>query len=320
MSHPALPGRSRPVGTRHPGVGGPTYGRCLGATASVTAISTIPTALALRTDRDPMILRQFLYLDRPLVRDFLAQLEHGVVDESTERQSGGRRRGGGVAATAGPVSVRAEGQKDSASETESVVRQLAASEFDRLYAYLSGEDLVIIDEISETQVLDQIHRKLILEVDGRIQLSGIAKVFDVMRTMVSAAPLMGSLGAEVRPDEINAIASILALESGPKAIPLILTVPGEAGVTVALECSEEHALADRWDGDVSVLLKVQRVLKPGERQAVGDPFGGLMNLMPEGDRQQMLNALESKDLAQLGVGASEISYPGFRATPVAIYR
>lgn len=42
------------------------------------------------------MLRQFSYLDGPLVRDFLGQLEGGVFDEDTEvRRSGGKKSAGG---------------------------------------------------------------------------------------------------------------------------------------------------------------------------------------------------------------------------------
>ena len=57
------------------------------------------------------------------------------MDEATERQRASGK--GGLSARIGTVSLGASGEKskETTLETESVVRQVAASEFDRLYTF-----------------------------------------------------------------------------------------------------------------------------------------------------------------------------------------
>lgn len=269
-----------------------------------------------------MILRDFLYLDRELVRSFLAQAEGGLVDEATERQKLTGKGGIGGRAGAGPLQVSAEKGKERSLETEAVVRQSAASEFDRLYELLNQDDLVVLDEVSETTVLTEIRRKQILEVDARIQVAGMHQLMGLMGTLGALAPVMQQLGTDVNFDDetLKGIQAISALGSQNEDLPVIGTVAGDCGLKVALELSPQFVMTDTWDVDATVLLKVQRVLKSTESYTVGDPFGGLMKYMAEADRKKLVESLKSDELAKFGVGDAEIASPGFVATPIAIYR
>ena len=97
-------------------------------------------------------------------------------------------------------------------------------------------------------------------------------------------------------------------------------MPGECGLQIALELRRDGVLTSDWNTEATLLLKVQRVLRPGDRHVVGDPFGGLMNVIPENQREQLLAGLKSESLVALGVGDAQIGYPGVIGTPIAIYR
>ena len=141
-----------------------------------------------------MALRDFLYLDRPLVRGFLAQAEGGVVDEATERQTTSGK--GGVAGKlgTGPVSVAAKKSKERSLETQAVVRQVAASEFDRLYEHLEADGLVILEEVSDPSDVRDIRRKRFLEVDARVRVSGLHQMLHLISTFGALAPIMEQFG------------------------------------------------------------------------------------------------------------------------------
>lgn len=125
-----------------------------------------------------MILRDFLYLNRSMVRTFLAQLEGGVVDEATERQTASGKGGFGGKIGAGPAALSAEKSKENSVQTEAVVKQVAASEFQRLYDLLEGDDLVILDEVSDPGVVGELKRKQVLELDGRVRVSGVQQLME----------------------------------------------------------------------------------------------------------------------------------------------
>lgn len=270
-----------------------------------------------------MGLRQFLYLDRDLVREFLAQTEGGVFDESTERRRSEGRSGVAGGAGGRILHASAEKGKSSQSESESIVTQTAASEFDRLYTYLDSEDLQVYDIIDESIDGLPIRRKDFVEVDLAIRISGLNSVLELMGTFLGIMPVMGAVGSEPGIDSeqlegMKALASLVSDDS--TTLPVIGTVPGSAGVLVGMELRRAALLTTELDAEATALIKVQRVLRDGDRELVGDPFGGLMKAVPQEQRDELLAALQNEQVAQLGIGESEITYPGVLATAIAIFR
>lgn len=269
-----------------------------------------------------MNLRDFLYLDRELVRTFLAQIEGGLVDETTERQAHTGTGGFGASGGVGPLSLSVEKGKERSVESEAIVRQSAASEFDRLYRLLEADDLVILDSVDDADVLSQLSRKQIIEVDARAQVGGMHKLLQLIGTFGSMVPLMGQVGADISLDDevVAGMQAVSALTDQSNSLPVIVTVNGEADVKAALELKSEFVTTDTWDLEVSVLMKVQRVLKPAETYTVGDPFGGFMKMLPEEERSKLVESLDVTEMAQFGLGDLQISSPGFIGVPIAIYR
>lgn len=268
------------------------------------------------------MLRQFLYLDHALVRDFLSQVEGGVFDESRELSSSERRRGIEGRAGVGPVSAGANRTKGDHSESEAVVRQTATSEFDRLYGHLEADGLRVHDVIDAAPEELEIKRKEIIEVDARLRVSGIHGVMDLIRQFTNAMPLMQQLGKADQPDAetMAGLQAMTALGDGTSSTSLIGLVPGAAGLSLALDLQADGMRASDWDTDATVLMKIQRILRSGESQVVGDPFGGLMQALPAEIQQQFATAVQSDELQQFGIGGSEVIYPGIIGTPIAIYR
>lgn len=269
-----------------------------------------------------MALMDFLYLDRDLVRTFLAQLEGGQVDETTERQSASGTKGfGGTAGTA-IAGLHLDRSKENSLETEAVVRQVAASEFNRLFEHISAEELVTFDEVSDPDVLGQIRRRQFIEVDGRLAISGTQQLLNLISSLGSLLPVMRQLGQDLDLDDdaAQAMKAMGALTASDAPIPAIFTVAGDVGLQVALELDQRHLVKEAIEDEATMVVRVQRVLKPDERYMVGDPFGGLTKLMPEEQRQSMLDSLKTDALSEAGVGDAEITSPGFLGTPLAIYR
>lgn len=268
------------------------------------------------------MLRQFLYLDHPLVRDFISSLEGGVFDQSRELKSSDGKRGLEGKATVGPVSggvTRAGGTRE---ESESVVHQTAASEFERLYAHLEADGLQVYDRIDTTLEDLPVRRKDIIEVDARLRVSGLHALMDLLGMFAQAAPLIQQFGAgeQVDAEMFAGIQALTALNENSAKTSLIGTILGGAEVALALELQTSNIRTQSWDIEATVLLKVQRMLRPGQTEIVGDPFGGLMSALPAAQRKEFLSRLQSEDLAQYGVGPSEVRYPAVVGTPIAIYR
>jgi hypothetical protein len=268
------------------------------------------------------MLRQFLYLDRDLVREFLAQLEGGIFDESRETTATEGKGGANMRLGAGPAGIGADKSKTTQSASEAVMKQTAASEFDRLYSQLESNGLQVYDVVDTKFEELPIRRKDIVEVDARLQMSGVDRMFELVGTMTQLLPLMDAFGAntELDDDTLQAMSAMSALGSNTSAPVLVGTVPGDCGLKLALPLRSAGVLTKEWDVEATVILKVQRVLRPGDSEAVGDPLGGLMKVLPQNVKDEFLAAFTGPDAAQLGIGDAQISYPGLVATPIAIFR
>jgi hypothetical protein len=200
---------------------------------------------------------------------------------------------------------------------------VAASEFDRLFTKLEADGLRVIEDVSDAAEVGDLRRKEFVEVDSRVKVAGLQQVMELFAKFSDALPVMESLGTDVKVDP-KMLAGMQALTSlgGPdKPLPVVATVRGAAGFRVAAELDRSMLIASSLEGDASILLKIQRVLRPDERYLVGDPFGGLLKLMPEKDRAKIAESLKSDQLAELGVvGDVEIGPPAVVGTVVAIYR
>lgn len=269
-----------------------------------------------------MALRDFIYLDRQLVRDFLAQAEGGSVDEATERQRTTGKGGFGVKIGTSAAGGSGEKSKENTVETEAVVKQVAPSEFDRLYTYLEDDDLTLLEWADEESDISTVRRKQFVEMDARVQPSGLQQMFDMLGKFTSAMPLMGQLGDfKMDPASQAGMEAISQFGQMETALAVVATVPGSLGFKAVLELKPEYLIGDVNDVEASVLMKVQRQVRPDEKYLVGDPMGGMLKLMPAADRDKFLDSLRTPEAAQFGVsGDFEVSAPAVIATPVAIYR
>lgn len=268
-----------------------------------------------------MILRDFRYLDRRLVRTFLAQAEGGVIEEATERTRSTGKGGVGARLGTSGAGLTADKSRENATESEAVVHQVAASEFDRLYSYLEADDLLVVDQVDDLDFMSQIHRKQFLELDAHIQVSGLQKLLQLFGAFSSIVPQLKQLGTEIDVDDdtIREMQSVVSLMSSADSLPVVATVAGDANLQIGLELEPSSILTDEWDIDASILLKVQRLIKGQERHFVGEGLGGLLKVIPAADRAKMMESLQSPEAAMYGVGPSEISAPGLLGTAVAIY-
>jgi hypothetical protein len=126
-------------------------------------------------------------------------------------------------------------------------------------------------------------------------------------------------------EEATALRTMFAdslASSATSAVSVIATVPGTAHLRVALELQQPWLLATNLDMEATALFRVQRILKTGDRYAVGDPMSGFSPELPPKIRKDLLAAIQSiddNDLEELGIRNFYISPPGFVGIPVAIY-
>jgi hypothetical protein len=271
-----------------------------------------------------MPLRDFLYLDRTLVRDFLAQAEGGQIDEERSRANTTGNLTGGIQLGLNGLGAKAAASKGASSETEMVIRQVGPSEFERLHNYLDGnDDFALLEIADEADEFSLIRRQSFLEVDGKVKAAGLGQLLSLVAQIGSAMKQVEAFGNAVSIDNETAQLFKVSEQFGaaPSNHAVILTVPGEANFKVGVELKPEFVLSTDLEVDATALVKVQRVLRPGESRVLGDPFGGLLSKVPQEQLDEMMRSLNENAAASAGlIPDVELRAPGILATPVAIWR
>jgi hypothetical protein len=272
-----------------------------------------------------MVLRDFLYIDRGKVQNFLAQLEEGLAEEKKITDSTTGTFGGKAGLNLPPVQLGFNKAKDKTYAEEYVVRQVAASEFNRLYDYISvreDENFVVLENVADASGIGTIKRQWFTEAVVTIRISEGPKLLKSFATTMRSELTAGS-AEEGEVDVVDLMFGLASSEqSESEFLPVIATVPGDANLKVGLDLRRSGLLVSTIEIDAVIMFQVQRVLQDGQRHVVGDPVDTLPDSVPlqvnKGFRS-MINDLSEEDLDELGITNFIIEPPAFVGSPIAIW-
>jgi hypothetical protein len=273
------------------------------------------------------VLRQFLYRDGDLVREFLSQIEGGLFDEeSRTRKVGGTS--GRSARTRGVLQEsdeRGQEEEQHSEEVELVVRQTEASEFDRLFGELTSEEAVTYLDAADEVVWASLGRGELVELEAVIQPAGFDKLIELMAAAQQLIPLVEAMGGEGLDNATKElIESVGQLQSAgmPEAVTVIASLAGAPGYRFACTLRSRYIVsdADLLEGEATLFGKIQRKLRPGEQHLVATLFAGLENLLPAEQQHEMVKALQNPESRQLRLASPLLEHPAAFITPIAIYR
>ncbi|WP_395639724.1 hypothetical protein [Pseudolysinimonas sp.] len=206
-----------------------------------------------------------------------------------------------------------------------VIRQVAASEFERLYNLLDGRDEIrVIDRADAAADAAPASRKSFVEFDGRVVAAGLGPLVDVLARFL---PMLGfveklpNASVDIDAGTRESMAAFTALAGNQQQTSVTITVPGTLGFKVVAELKREYVISAEWDLDATAFVRVQRVLRDDEVVVVGDATGGMLAMVPAEKREELAQSLRSPQAKQLGLDAElEVSGPAVVVTPIAIFR
>ena len=255
------------------------------------------------------MLREFVYVDRNRVEDFLSQLEGGVSDSTRQAETDANAglEGGlnvGVARLAANFKRPTITQEDLRRTTDIAL-------FERLYAHLQEDELQAIGDSSDLN-WPLIRRGSLLELECDAVVSGISKLSQTLGNLQELAGLMG--------DPLEGASELQALFGGDPGIRFVLE-----GVTIAHGTLSAGALRTTMsdvEGECTVLVKVRKVVKSGKQVPLRS-IGG-MKLSVQQLEQLLKPMLAGEMPSELGfeLDQEDLSATGpvMLVTPVAIYR
>lgn len=255
------------------------------------------------------MLREYLYLDRNRVEDFLSQLEGGVSDStrSTETDAASSVDAGinfGVAKLGAKISAPVLSQEDLRRTTDVAL-------FERLCSHLGAKDLT---RFGEEDSFNPAHVRQgdLFELECEVVVSGMAALTGIIREMQNLAPLMG--------ETLEGIEGISAFLGGDVPVRYLM----HEKVIAYSMLSPESLRGDRSDidGECVALCRARKVVQAGKRVPLRK-FAG-MKLTPQQIEKMFGDMNFSDDSTGINIEASASDFiaegPSVVVTTVAIYR
>ena len=271
----------------------------------------------------PLTLRQFLYRDDILVRDFLAQLEGGI--SRSARKTSRSAKGLSASGHLDPSFARADINRGSESfdEDEHVLDQTASSQFERLHHQLETSHGMRSLGSLQPKAWDAVGRGEIVEIEVELQIAGFRKLSNLGAEFEKLVALMEALGSAAHPNASQALTGMKALGSLDNAsvVPVVATAIGSAGHRFAclLQSRSLRVDADALEGEATMFGKVQRKLKPGEEYVALPGMGPVLRASGTG-ANNFLKIFDGENASTFGLIDPRIVHPGAVVAPIAIFR
>jgi len=253
------------------------------------------------------MLREYAYLDRERVEDFLSQLEGGVSDTTKQsKTSAGSGINGGV--NVGIARLGANLKAPSISQ-EDLRRTTDVALIERLFDHLEEPELSRISD-GEDMNWATLRQGALLELECTAVISGMTKLSEIIGDMQPVSQLMGQ--------SLDGAEGITALLGDGIGVRYSID-----NVTVAYSTLRRESLRTNWrdlEGDCSAFVRVRKVLKTGKRVGLKSIAGMKLEISK---LEELLHKFDNAP-AELGfqmVREDLIAIgPAAMATTVAIYR
>lgn len=265
-----------------------------------------------------LVLRHFLYLDQDLLDEFLGQLEGGLFDEEHERAEESTSKSRSVGGEAKVVRGNLGRSNDSGASTERIVRQTASSKFDRFRRQLLDHEALQELGALDDAIWDQLEAGELLEIEAKLSQPGLSQVTQLARQLADVAPLLQAIGAELKEEDVSQAEALASLADTDR-VPVLVEVAAVPRYRFACRLRGSSLTVGESDlvGEATVLAKLQRKLKKGEREDLVDLPGVAM--LPRAKRRELEAAIK-KSKSPISQGATSIGHPGGVLTAVAINR
>jgi hypothetical protein len=273
-------------------------------------------------------IREFVYLDRQKVEDFVSALLAGLPLERTEVATS---KPSEVTGSIGVSSTKISLKKGSRELTrEELVKATDASLFEQLHQILEMEKRVKKLEAFSVESWEHLGVGEFIEVKAKVELSALEKVFDLMKWIKEMESIFPdktkSKSAAQRQGWQSLIKYLDMLSEERETYNIRITpiiVPSEEFLFGAsLPRTNTRVTKEELPDEYTVFGRVRRKLIKGEKFPLFHLFP-LGIQLPEQDIDSFLDVF--KDVTTLlgspvGKEDLQISYPAIILTPVAIFR
>lgn len=252
------------------------------------------------------MLREYVYLDRNRVEDFLSQLEGGVSESmrQSETAAGAGLEGGinvGAARIGASLTAPSVSQDDLRRTTDVAL-------FERLYSHVQ-KDLAVASDSSELEWA-ALRQGGLLELQCEVVVSGTSKLSQSLGDLGPVASMLG--------ESLDGVEGFGALFGGDIGVRFLFDDTVVAYSSLDPDSIRAH-LSD-IEGECSALVRIRRTLKKGKRMPLRSVAGMKLSAA------QLDDLMASFDDAPAELGCTfapddlVAAGPAAIVTTVAIYR
>ena len=270
-----------------------------------------------------MKLRNFYYINKKLLEDYIAAIEGYTYEEETQKVNETSQKVAG--AKAGVFSVSGEGkyEKQAKEEKERTVRISDAAKFEKLFTYLADDvgGNIPYYEMLNDEVFNDLSRDDFIEVLVTPRFSKVKELSETVKKISSLAEVFETITQQSILDKTSeeAIAGISALgnlksESG---ISCVFSFEDNLFPLVArLDESYFRCDLSQFVGQFYMLCKVQKKISKGQSVKLDEIFEDIKNLpLNREQRRKMPKNLDNPDIIR-----DIIKGPALQVVPIAIYQ
>ncbi|WP_033116522.1 DUF6414 family protein [Intestinimonas butyriciproducens] len=270
-----------------------------------------------------MKLRNFYYINKKLLEDYISAIEGYIYEEETQKVSETSQKAAG--AKAGALGITGDGkcEKRSSEEKERKVRISDAAKFERLFAYLSdSEDTPLrYYEMLNTDIFDGLHRDDFIEVLVTPRFSKMKELSDTVKKISSLAEVFETITHQSILDKKSeeAITGISALGNlkSESEISCVFSFEDNLFPLVArLDESYFKCELSQFVGQFYMLCKIQKKIPKGQSVKIDEIFEDMKKLpLNREQRRKMPKNLDNPDIIR-----DIVKGPALQVVPIAIYQ
>lgn len=270
-----------------------------------------------------MKLRNFLYINRKLLDDYISAIDGYVYEEETQKLNEINQKAASAKANVLGIGGDGKYEKQSSEEVERKVRISEAAKFDKLFEYLSADEYSPLKyyEILNDEEFSGLGRDEFIEVLITPRFSKIKELSDTVKKISSLAEMFETITQQSLLDTkseeaINRI-SLLGSLKPEKGISCVFSFEDGAFPLVArLDENYFKCELSQFVGQFYMLCKIQKKIVKGQSVKLDEIFEDIKKLpLNREQRRKMPKNLDNPDIIR-----DVIKGPALQVIPIAIYQ
>lgn len=267
-----------------------------------------------------MKLRNFLYLNEPLLDDYLAALEGSLTTKiiTTEKES--VERSGSI----GGKFLGVESGKNVETETQKEKNLTPSAKVQLFIDYMQTEEEIPFYETMTDEFWRSLSRDEVVEFMGNLRFTKLKEISNAVLKLSELASVFEDITEKSLIDSktkkaISGFKELSEYKNGNE-LPCVLSFDGlkDYPVVAYLDDTCLKVSQESFVGDVTILCKIQKKVPKGNSIELTDFFKAFKDLPL--NRQQRRAMPNKKDLTTPKEISDTIKGPAFVVIPIAIYK